>query len=263
MCQIYFLISIFTPMLRYIFIVLIFFWCFWTVVLERTQESLGLQGDQTSQSWRKSILNIHWKDWCWGWSSNTLATRCKELTHWKRPQCWERLKAGGEGDNRGWDGWMASSTRWTWVWAGSWSWWGTGKTDVLQSMVSQRVRHDWATELNWSMGKLWGETEVNPGMSKSRKERYPDMVEVKHDPVEGNLSADKFKLLDSKSDSYFVWKTNQEIRHLMRICFDRSLNYTWLHSSTKSTETLRSSNVCVRQRKGDSCFFVCLFCFNC
>ena len=69
-----------------------------------------------SQPYRKSVLNIHWKDWCW--SSNTLATWCEELTHWKRPWCWERLKVG-EGDDRGWDSWMASPTRWTWVWANS------------------------------------------------------------------------------------------------------------------------------------------------
>ena len=68
-------------------------------------ESLGLHGDQTIQSKRKSSLNIHWKDWCW--SSNTLAIWCKELTHWKRLWCWERLKAG-EGDDRGWGGWVAS-----------------------------------------------------------------------------------------------------------------------------------------------------------
>ena len=68
----------------------------------------------------------------------------------ERPWCWERLKAGGEGDDRGWDGWMASLTRWTWVWANSGSWRWTGKPGVLQSMGSQRVRHDWATELNWT-----------------------------------------------------------------------------------------------------------------
>ena len=62
---------------------------------------------------------IHWKDWYWSWSSSTLATWCKELTHWKRPFCYERLRAGGEGDDRGWDGWMASPTRWTWVRANS------------------------------------------------------------------------------------------------------------------------------------------------
>ena len=95
-------------------------WSFWTVVLEKTWESLGLQGDPISQSYRKSTLNIHWKGWCW--NSNTLATWCEEPTHWKRPWCWERLKAGGEGDDRGWDGWMASLTQWTWAWASSKSW---------------------------------------------------------------------------------------------------------------------------------------------
>ena len=80
---------------------------------------------------------------------NTLATWCEELTHLKRPWCWERLKTGGEGDNRGWDGWMASLTQWTWVWVSSGSWWWTGRPGLLQSMGSQRVRHDWATEMNW------------------------------------------------------------------------------------------------------------------
>ena len=120
---------------------------------------------------RQSTLKIHWKDWCWSWSSNTLATWWEELTRWKRPWCWERLKAGGEGDVRRWDGWMASPTwcwerlkaggegdvrrwdvwmasptRWTWVWASSGRWWRTGKPGVLQSMGLQRVGHDWATE---------------------------------------------------------------------------------------------------------------------
>ena len=81
------------------------------------------------------------------WNSNTLATCCEELTHLKRPWCWERLKVGEEGEDRGWDGWMASPTQWTWVWVNSGSWWWTGKPGVLQSMGSQRVRHDWATEL--------------------------------------------------------------------------------------------------------------------
>ena len=84
------------------------------------------------------------------WNSNTLATSCEELTHWKRPCCWEGLVAGGEGDNGGWDGWMASPTQWTWVWVNSGSWWWTGRPGVLWFMGSQRVRHDWATELNWT-----------------------------------------------------------------------------------------------------------------
>ena len=70
-------------------------------------------------------------------------------THWKKPWCWERLKAGGEGSDRGWDGWMASLTRWAWVWVDSGSWWWTGNPTIMQSMGSQRVRHDWATELSW------------------------------------------------------------------------------------------------------------------
>ena len=63
----------------------------------------------------KLVLNIHWKDWCWSWNSDTLTTWCEKLTHLKRPCCWERLKVEEEADNRGWDGWMTSPTRWTWV----------------------------------------------------------------------------------------------------------------------------------------------------
>ena len=98
----------------------------------------------------RSVLGVHWKDWCWSWNSNTLATWCKGLPHLKRPWCWERLRAGGEGDNRGWDGWMASPTQWTWVWVDSGSWWWTGSPGMLQFMGLQRVRHDWVTELNWT-----------------------------------------------------------------------------------------------------------------
>ena len=104
----------------------------------------------TCQSLRKSILNIYWKDWWWSWSSNTLVTWCKEPTHWKRRWPWETLKAGGEVDDRGQDGWMASLTQWTWVWVGFRRCWRTGKPGVLQSMRSQRVGHDWVTELNWT-----------------------------------------------------------------------------------------------------------------
>ena len=116
---------------------------------EDSWESLGLQGDPTSPSWRRSVLGVHWKDWCWSWNSNPLATSWEELTHWKRPWCLEGLGAGGEGDNRGWDGWMASLTRWAWVWVNSGSLWWTGRPGVLRFMGSQRVGHDWVTELNW------------------------------------------------------------------------------------------------------------------
>ena len=112
-------------------------WCVWTVLLEKTLES------------PLDCKEIQPVDWCWSWNSNTLATWCKKLTHLKRPWCWERLTVGGEGDNRGWDGWMASPTQWTWVWVNYGSWWWTGRPGVLQSMGSQRVRHDWVTEQNW------------------------------------------------------------------------------------------------------------------
>ena len=94
-------------------------WCFWTALLEKTLE-IPLDCKTKPVNPKASTRIIHWKDWCW--SSNTLATWCKELTHWKRLWCWEGLGAGGEGDNRGWDGWMASLTRWTWVWVNSGSW---------------------------------------------------------------------------------------------------------------------------------------------
>ena len=97
---------------------------------------------------------MHWKDWCWNWNSNTLATWCKELTHLKRPWCWERLKAGGEGDNRGWDGSMASLTQWTWVWVSSGSWWWMGRPGMLQSMGSQRVTHHWVTN-SFTFSTAW------------------------------------------------------------------------------------------------------------
>ena len=104
---------------------------------------------RSNQSILKEISpGVHWKDWCWSWNSSTLATSCEELTHLKRPWCWEGL--GAEGDDRGWDGWMASLTQWTWVWVDSGNWWWTGKPGVLRFMGSQRVGHNWASELNWT-----------------------------------------------------------------------------------------------------------------
>ena len=106
----------------------------------------------TSPSWRRSVLDVHWKNWYCGWNSNILATAWEELSHWKRPWCWERLGAGGEGDYRGWDGWMASPIQWSWIWVNSGSWWWTGTPCIVQFMGSQTVgQSDW-TELKgvWS-----------------------------------------------------------------------------------------------------------------
>ena len=98
-------------------------------------------------------------------NSNTLATWCKELTHWKRPWCWEWLRAGGEGDDRGWDGWMALPTQWTWVWVNSGSWWWTGRPGMLP-FIGHRVGHDWATELNWNDGLYYKKSCIREYVKK-------------------------------------------------------------------------------------------------
>ena len=100
----------------------------------------SLRGGQEKSFW--------WDDiWAEAYRKCILPTWCEELTHWKRPWPWEILRAGGEGDDRGWDGWIASLTRWSWVWVVSRGWWWTGKPGVLQSMGSQIVRHDSLTQL--------------------------------------------------------------------------------------------------------------------
>ena len=125
-------------------------WCFWTVVLEKTLESpldckviqpVHLKGNQSwifnGRTDAKAETSILWQPDAKNWLTRRL---------W----CWKRLKVGGEVDDRGWDGWMASRTWWTCVWVGSGSWWWAGKPGVLQSTVLQRVGHDWTTELNWT-----------------------------------------------------------------------------------------------------------------
>ena len=148
---------------------------------EDSWESLGLQGDPTNPSSRKSVLNIHWKDWCWSWNSNTLATWWEDLTHWKRSWCWERLKAGEGRDDKGCNGWMASPTQWTWVWASSRHWWWTGKPGVLQSMGLQRVGHDWVTEMNWT------EYSIGPSCWLSNKESTCQCRRCKFKPWVGKI----------------------------------------------------------------------------
>ena len=124
-------------------------WCFWTVVLEKPPggpldckeiQPVHSKGDQSWVFFGRNDAK----------AESTLATSCEVLTHWKRPWCWEGLGARGEGDDRGWDGWMDSWTRWMWVWVNSKSWWWTGRPGMLQFMGSHRVRHHWTTELNWT-----------------------------------------------------------------------------------------------------------------
>ena len=120
--------------------------CFWTVVLEKTLES-PLDS--------KESRSVHPKgNQSWIFTGRTDAEAEAPILwppHLKRPWCWERLKAGAEGDDRRWDGWMASLTQRTWVWAGSGNLWWTGKPGVLQSMELWRVRHNLATNLNPSL----------------------------------------------------------------------------------------------------------------
>ena len=126
-------------------------WCFWTVVLEKTLESpldcrvIQPVHPKGNQSWifigRTDVeaeTPILWPP------------DAKNWLIWKRPWCWERLRAGGEGDDRRWDDWVASPNQWTWAWVNFWSWWWTGRPGVLQLMGLQRVGHDWETELNWT-----------------------------------------------------------------------------------------------------------------
>ena len=121
----------------------------WRIPWTEEPDRLQFMGSQ-----RVGYKKFLWKEWCWSWNSSTLATSCEELTHWKRLRSWEGLGAGGEGDDRGSDGWMSSLTRWTWVWVNSGSWWWTGRPGVLQFMGLQRVGHDWVTELNWTEATL-------------------------------------------------------------------------------------------------------------
>ena len=137
---------------------------------EDSWESLGLQGDPTSPSERRSVLSVHWKNWCWSLDSNTLATWCKELTHWKRSWCWEGLEAGEEGDDRGWDGCMASPTQWTWVWVNSGglvmdrkAW----RAAVHGVAKSQTRLNNW-TELNFIGKEIWLQIRY-PGLKLQKK----------------------------------------------------------------------------------------------
>ena len=125
-------------------------WCFWTVVLEKTLESpldykeiqpVHSAGDQSWVFMLGLMLKL---------KLQYFGHLMRRADSFEKTWCWERLKAGGEGDNRGWDGWMASPTWWTWVWVNSGKWWWTGRPGVLWFMGSQRVGHDWATKPNWT-----------------------------------------------------------------------------------------------------------------
>ena len=122
-------------------------WCFWTVVLEKTWETARRSNrsilKEISPEYALEGLMLKLK-------LQHLSQLIQRTDSLEKTRCWEGLRAGGEGDDRGWDGWMESLTQWTWVWVGSRSWWWTGRPGILQSMGLQRVGHDWVTELNWT-----------------------------------------------------------------------------------------------------------------
>ena len=110
---------------------------------------------------KKWVLNIHWKDWCWSWNSNTLATWCGKLTHLERDWYWESLKVEGEGDDREWDGGMTLLTQWKWVWVNSGSWPWTGRL----SCCSPWGRKDMTERMNWSQFNCYQMNCNPPGSS--------------------------------------------------------------------------------------------------
>ena len=184
----------------------------------------------------------------------------------KRPWCWERLKAGGEGDDRGWDGWMASPTWWTWVWVSSGSSWWTGKPGMLQSMGSQRVRRNW-TELNWCLlmlsdcdagedsweSVLWRtrrssqsvSREINPeysfeGLMLKWKLQYFDHLKWTADSLEKPLMLGKIEGRRRREHHRMRWLkgitevTNMSLGNLQEMVRNREDWCAALHKVTKS-----------------------------
>ena len=140
-------------------------WCFWTEVLEKTLESpldckeIKIVIPKGNQPWiflGKTVDEA---------TALTLWSLDLKSYHWERPWCWERLRAGGEGGDRGWGSWMAPLTQWSWVSAISRRWWRTGKPGVLQSMGSQRGGHDWVTEQQQRFIRD-GRAEMEEGISE-------------------------------------------------------------------------------------------------
>ena len=130
-------------------------WCFWTVVLRRLLRVPGMARRSNQSILKEFSPGCSLEGLMLKLKLRYLATWCEELTRLKRPWCWQRLKVEGEGADRRWDGWMASPTWWTWVWVDSRSWSWTGRPGVLWFMGSQRVRHDWATEVKLKLKEFY------------------------------------------------------------------------------------------------------------
>ena len=140
----------------------------------------------------------------------------EQLTHWKRPWCWERLKAGGKGDDRGWDGWMASMICWTWVWAISRSLWWTGKPGLLRSMGLQRVRHDW---LNWT--RFWVSLSTTAVLSNKKiKLITAKWILFFYNSGKHNCEIYHFHLMERQYRKLFIYSCNSFVDYVQIIEYD-------------------------------------------
>ena len=159
---------------------------------------------------------------------HTLATWCKELTHLKRPWCWETLKAGGKGDDRGWDGWMASPTLWTWVWVNSRISWWTGRSGTLQSMRLETIEHGWASEVRRGSRQtghpsaMWGHSEkkaIYEHVGCHQKPNLPSPRSWTSSPPE---LWDSSLLYKPQRLWYSVTETLKAVKHLVVFCLQVS-----------------------------------------
>ena len=223
-------------------------WCFWTVGWRRFAR-VPWKARRSNQSILREIQEISPE-----YSLEGLMLKLKlqyfgplilEMTHWKRPQCWERLKAGREGDDRGQDGWMASPTQWTWVWESSRRWWRTGKPGELQSTGSQRVGHGWATEQqhHWKEIKSVNPKEINPEYywkdwcwsSNTLTTRYKELTHWKRPWCWERLKAkrrrgqQRMRWLDSITDPL-----DMNLSKLWEIVEDRGVWYAVVHGVAKT-----------------------------
>ena len=156
---------------------------------------------------KKSVLNIHWKDWSWSWNSKTLANWWKNWLICKDPEAGKDWRQEGKGTTEAWEWWMSLPTLWTWIWVSSGSWWWTEKPGMLQSMGSERVWHNWATKLNWTTPKAipgWlsgqkkctynaGDVDLIPGLGRS--------------PGEGRGNPPQYSCLENPMDRGAWWIT--------------------------------------------------------